>query len=110
MHGTFRFKPFVASDPGQESRGLSGSATYCRGESRTDASCRQTRTERFIGREHSDANTSGLLESEFMFATQRWMKLDIERVVTKGTYGPAQDASAWMREQIDLSKVDEVGF
>jgi hypothetical protein len=37
-------------------------------------------------------------------------ELDIERVVTKGTYGPAQDASAWMREPIDLSKVDEVGF
>jgi hypothetical protein len=60
--------------------------------------------------EHADANTSGFLESEFMFATQRWMKLDIERVVTKGTYGPAQDASAWMREPVDLSKVDEVGF
>ena len=41
---------------------------------------------------------------------QRWMKLDIERVVTKGTYGPAQDASAWRREPIDLGKVDEVGF
>ena len=63
----------------------------------------------YVG-EHGDANTSGFLESEFMFATQRWMKLDIERVVTKGTYGPAQDASAWMREPIDLSKVDEVGF
>src|SRR4051812_29572674 len=60
--------------------------------------------------EHADANTSGFLESEFMFATQRWMKLDIERVVTKGTYGPAQDASAWTREPVDLSKVDEVGF
>ena len=60
--------------------------------------------------EHADANTSGFLESEFMFATQRWMKLDIERVVTKGTYGLAQDASAWMREPVDLSKVDEVGF
>jgi len=60
--------------------------------------------------EHADANTSGFLHSEFMFATQRWMKLDIERVVTKGTYGPAQDASAWMREPVDLSKVDEVGF
>lgn len=63
----------------------------------------------FVG-EHADANTSGFLETEFMFATQRWMKLDIDRVVTKGTYGPAQDASAWTREPIDLSKVDEVGF
>ena len=60
--------------------------------------------------EHADANTSGFLETEFMFATQRWMKLDIERVVTKGTYGPAQDASAWTRDPVDLSKVDEVGF
>jgi hypothetical protein len=60
--------------------------------------------------EHADANTSGFLETEFMFATQRWMKLDIDRIVTKGTYGPAQDASAWMREPVDLSKVDEVGF
>jgi hypothetical protein len=63
----------------------------------------------YVG-EHGDANTSGFLESEFMFATQRWMKLDIERIVTKGTYGPAQDAAAWIREPIDLSKVDEVGF
>ena len=60
--------------------------------------------------EHGDANTSGFLETEFIFATQRWMKLDIDRVVTKGTYGPAQDASAWVREPVDLSKVDEVGF
>lgn len=60
--------------------------------------------------EHADASTSGFLESEFIFATQRWMKLDIDRVVTKGTYGPAQDASAWIREPVDLSKVDEVGF
>jgi hypothetical protein len=60
--------------------------------------------------EHADASTSGFLESEFIFATQRWMKLDIDRVVTKGTYGAAQDASAWVREPVDLSKVDEVGF
>jgi len=64
----------------------------------------------FLVGEHADASTSGFLESEFIFATQRWMKLDIDRVVTKGTYGPAQDASAWLRETVDLSKVDEVGF
>jgi len=64
----------------------------------------------FLVGEHADASTSGFLESEFMFATQRWMKLDIDRVVTKGTYGPAQDASAWVREPVDLSKVEEVGF
>ena len=63
----------------------------------------------YVG-EHATANTSGFLESEFMFATQRWMKLDIDRVVTKGMYGPAQDASAWMREPVNLGKVDEVGF
>lgn len=60
--------------------------------------------------EHADANTSGFLESEFIVSTQRWMKLDIERVVVKGTYGPGQEASAWVRDAVDLSKVDEVGF
>jgi hypothetical protein len=59
--------------------------------------------------EHADTNTSGFLESEFMVATERWMKLNIERVVTTGRYGPAGDASAWT-ETPDLSKVDEVGF
>jgi hypothetical protein len=63
----------------------------------------------FLVGEHADANTAGFLESEFMFATQRWMKLNIERVVTTGRYGPAGDASAWA-EAPDLSKVDEVGF
>jgi len=38
------------------------------------------------------------------------MKLDIDRVVVKGTYGPGQEASAWVRDAVDLSKVDEVGF
>ena len=56
----------------------------------------------YVG-EHGDATTSGFLESEFMFATQRWMKLDIDRVITKGTYGPAQDASAG-KGSIDLVK------
>ena len=26
------------------------------------------------------------------------MKLDIDRVVVKGTYGPGQEASAWVRD------------
>src|SRR5207302_4168248 len=59
--------------------------------------------------EHADANTSGFLESEFMFATERWMKLDIERIVTKGTHGRAQDASARVRDPVDVSTVDEGG-
>lgn len=39
-------------------------------------------------------------ESEISFPEVRWMALDIERVVTKGR---------WV-ENVDLSKVDEVGF
>ena len=39
-------------------------------------------------------------ESEISYPEVRWMQLDIERVVTKGR---------WV-ENVDLSKVDEVGF
>jgi hypothetical protein len=37
------------------------------------------------------------------------MKLDAERFVTVGKYGPIGEASNWA-EPPDLSKVDEVGF
>ena len=37
------------------------------------------------------------------------MKLDIDRVVTVGRYGPVGEASNWA-DPPDLSKVDEVGF
>ena len=49
------------------------------------------------------------LESEFAFAGLRWMKLDIDRVVTIGRYGRLGEASNWA-DPPDLSKVDEVGF
>ena len=46
------------------------------------------------------AATTDFLESEFSFASVRWMRLDIARVVTRGT---------WV-EKPDLSNVEEVGF
>ena len=55
------------------------------------------------------AASSSFLESEFTFGTQRWKKLDIDRVVTVGKYDAAGDASAWA-DAPDLSRVDEVGF
>lgn len=47
----------------------------------------------------SGASTD-FLENELSFATVRWLRLDIQRVVTRGT---------WV-ENPDLSRVDEVGF
>ena len=44
--------------------------------------------------------TIDFLESEFSFASVRWMPLDIARVVTRGT---------WV-EKPDLSNVEEIGF
>jgi hypothetical protein len=44
--------------------------------------------------------TIDFLESEFSFASVRWMPLDITRVVTRGT---------WV-EKPDLTNVEEVGF
>ena len=59
--------------------------------------------------EHADANTTTFLQSEFSLYGLRWVKLDIDRVVTTGVYGPVGDAASWI-EKPDLSKVDEVGF
>jgi len=59
--------------------------------------------------DHTDASTTTFLESEFAFTGLRWIKLDPERVVTTGVYGPVGEASSWV-ENPDLSKVDEVGF
>lgn len=47
-----------------------------------------------------DEGTTDFLESELSFAAVRWLRLDLDRVVTRGT---------WV-EQPDLSRVDEVGF
>jgi hypothetical protein len=44
--------------------------------------------------------STDFLESELSFATVRWLRLDISRIVTRGT---------WV-EKPDFSKVDEVGF
>ena len=59
--------------------------------------------------DHAESNTTTFLESEFAFYGVRWVKLDPERVVTTGVYGPVGDAASWI-EHPDLSKVDEVGF
>jgi len=50
--------------------------------------------------DHTDGSTLDWLESDFTVADLRWIKLDIEKVLTKGP---------WV-EKPDLSKVDEVGF
>jgi hypothetical protein len=62
----------------------------------------------YVG-DHAEASTTTFLESEFAFAGLRWMKLDIDRIVTVGRYGPVGEASNWA-EPPNLSKVDEVGF
>ena len=63
----------------------------------------------FLVGDHTEASTTTFLESEFSFTGMRWIKLDSERVVTTGVYGPVGEASSWI-EHPDLSKVDEVGF
>ena len=52
--------------------------------------------------EHEDANGADLLQSEFTLSEWRWIKLDIDNVVTLGQ---------WLEtSKVDLTKVDEVGF
>ncbi len=52
--------------------------------------------------EHGDDNIADILVSEFTLSEWRWIKLDIEKVVTQGR---------WLdRDKVDLTKVDEVGF
>jgi hypothetical protein len=50
--------------------------------------------------DHADGSPTDWLENEFNVADVKWLKLDIKRVVTTGT---------WI-EKPDLSKVDEIGF
>jgi len=50
--------------------------------------------------DRADASLTDLNETEFSVASVRWVKLDIDRVVTVGP---------WV-ERPELSKVDEVGF
>jgi hypothetical protein len=63
----------------------------------------------FLVGDHADSSTTTFLESEFAFAGLRWIRLDIDRIVTVGRYGPLGEASSWA-ESPDLSRVDEVGF
>jgi hypothetical protein len=48
----------------------------------------------------ASANSTLFLESEFAIASIRWLRLEIDRVITRGT---------WV-EKPDLTRVDEVGF
>ena len=50
--------------------------------------------------DHADAYTFDFHESEFYLADVRWLKLDIEKVQTKGV----------LLDKVDLTKVDEIGF
>jgi hypothetical protein len=62
--------------------------------------------------DHTDGNGSSenFLESEFSVAAVRWLRLDIERVVTlHADTAKAPELARWV-EKPDLSKVDEVGF
>jgi hypothetical protein len=59
--------------------------------------------------DHGSSHTTTFLDEEFTLYDVRWVKLDPERVVTTGVYGPVGDAASWI-EKPDLSKVDEFGF
>jgi hypothetical protein len=48
----------------------------------------------------ASSNSTLFLENEFALAAVRWVALDIDRVVTRGTFV----------EKPDLRRVDEVGF
>ncbi len=50
--------------------------------------------------DRADGSTRDWLVSEISFADLRWLKIDMTRVVTVGTFV----------EKVDLSKVDEIGF
>ena len=50
--------------------------------------------------DHTDGSSVDWLQSEFSLADVRWLKLDINGVITKGS---------WV-DKPDLSRIDEVGF
>jgi hypothetical protein len=50
--------------------------------------------------DHTDGSTVDWLQSDFSLADARWLRLDINAVVTKGN----------IADTPDLSKVDEIGF
>jgi hypothetical protein len=55
---------------------------------------------RYLRTSTKRSNSQLFLENEFAVSSIRWLQLDIDRVVTRGT---------WV-EKPDLSRVDEVGF
>lgn len=50
--------------------------------------------------DHADGSTADWLQSEFLVSEVHWLRLDPEKLVTKGNFLPKPD----------LSKVDEIGF
>lgn len=50
--------------------------------------------------DRADGSTADWLQSEFLLSEVRWLRLDPEKVLTKGTFVAKPD----------LSKVDEIGF
>ena len=54
----------------------------------------------WLAGDHTDGSTVDWLQSEFSLADVRWLRLDINVVVTKGN----------IVDKPDLSKVDEIGF
>jgi hypothetical protein len=54
----------------------------------------------FLVGDHVDAYTFDYHESEFFLSEVHWLKLDMPKVLTKGT----------LLDKVDLSKVDAVGF
>jgi hypothetical protein len=59
--------------------------------------------------DHGDSSPTLFNETEFAIAELRWVKLDPERVVTRGGSGKTGTAARWY-ENPDLTRVDEVGF
>ena len=52
----------------------------------------------FLVGDHAESSTTTFLESEFAFAGLRWIRLDIDRIVTIGRYGP------WAKLRIGLKR------
>ena len=50
--------------------------------------------------DHADAYTFDFHESEFFLADVHWLKLDVDKIYTRGN----------LLDKVDLSKVEEIGF
>ncbi len=59
--------------------------------------------------DYADSSTTLFVEREFAITDIRWIRLDPQRVVTVGSYGPDGQAASWFANP-DLSKVDAVGW